>query len=152
MEGPFKPIDVVRSLKIGPRKRGRKPKPSMTAVNQLQEAKTEILQLDSPKDSNKGLYHTSSFQTKLTLLQDFIIFTNDRPNDELGEQVALNEFFRRKSKMLNIPVSTLKTWCRQYTEDNSMLIRLELQCTGAKRAQQSGQVYKDKADSHTRLR
>ena len=131
---PFTVVDIGRNPKnTGPKKRGRKPK--VTAVVDIvslrrQDEVVEVLDrsAEEEEEHKRGTYHTSTYQTKLS--------------HDLGKKMSLNEFLRRSSKALNVSENTLKTWCIQYEKDNSVLVRLQLQCTGIKRGQMVGQVYK----------
>lgn len=140
---PFTPVDIVRSPKPKEvKKRGRKPKVAPSNPTQTAQLTVEVMDIEVPvADHKRGTYKISSHQTKLTLLTEYVEFRANPPLDENHKQISANEFLRRMSKKLSVPIDTLKCWCLKFEKDPGMLTRLQIRCSGMKSARESGHLY-----------
>lgn len=141
---PIIPLEIANSSK--PLQRLKKTQKS-SAIEHIEEVKleeepdgVEEQKQDEVSTSRRSMYQKTSYEKKLQVLEDFIKFKSNPPMDASDKTMSLNSFFRTIESTVGIRTSTAKTLCFSYEKDNSILIKLQLHCSGGKRGKETGNI------------
>jgi len=155
-EEAFVPIDrdfnPQSSQSTTKKKRGRPRKYDVTQSLKKSSQNVEVLiglevQEDNLEEEKtdaitKKVYQKMTYKNRLAILNDFVKF-KDRPLIN-GKSPSFEDFCHQKAIEFNGNWMTIKSLCKSFSKDNSILTQLQILCSNQKKGRETGHIIQRK--------